>query len=78
MCRCVVSRSYIDVCNCNVFSVGNVYLDNSVLSVLMVEGTFLVVNVMLSLTIVMSTPPDLCDLFVFLCCGGVGGSGLVA
>ena len=24
---CAVSRRYIDVCNCNVFSVVNVYLD---------------------------------------------------
>ena len=27
MCVCAVSRRYIDVCNCDVFSVVNVYLD---------------------------------------------------
>ena len=37
---CAVSRRYINVCNCDLFSVVNVYLDHlkSVLCVLMVEG----------------------------------------
>ena len=49
---CAVSRRYIDVCNCDVFSVVNVYLDHvkSVLRVFMVEGISVVVNVILSLT----------------------------
>ena len=57
---CGVSRRYIDVCNCDVFSVVNVYHDHlsSVLCVLMVEGMTVVVNVMLSLMTVMSPPPD--------------------
>ena len=28
VCGCAVSRRYIDVCNCDVFSVVNVYLDH--------------------------------------------------
>ena len=49
----VVSRRYIDVCNSDVFSVVNAYLDhlNSVLCVFIVEGMSVVVNVMLSLTV---------------------------
>ena len=44
-----VSRRYIDVCYCDIFSVVNVYLDHlkSELCVLMVEGMSVVVNVML-------------------------------
>ena len=48
---CGVSRRYIDVCYCDMFSVVNVYLDHLkfVLCVLIVEGMSVVVNVMLSL-----------------------------
>ena len=28
MCGCAVSRRYIDVCNCDMFSVASVYLDH--------------------------------------------------
>ena len=60
---CGVSRRYIDVCYCDMFSVVNVYLDHlsSMLCVLIVEGMSVVVNVMLSL---MSPPPALCNLSV--------------
>ena len=44
--------------------------------VFMVEGMYVVVNVMLSLTIVMSPPPDLCDLVVKLCTLGVFALGV--
>ena len=48
--RCVVSRRFINVYDCDVFSVGNMYLDffSSILCVLMVEGMSVVVNVMLT------------------------------
>ena len=61
---CAVSRRYINVFRCDMFSVVNVYHDqlSSVLSVLMVEGMAVVVNVMLSLMSVMSPPPALCNL----------------
>ena len=61
---CAVSRRYINFCICDMFSVGNVYLDhvNSVLCVLMVEGMSVVVNIMLSLMSVISLPPALCNL----------------
>ena len=74
---CAVSRMYIYVCYCNMFSVVNVYLDHcsSVLCVLMVDGMSVVVNVMLSLMSVMSPPPALCNLslctVVKLCTLGV-------
>ena len=66
VCGCGVSRRYIDVCYCDMFSVVNVYLDhlNSMLCVLIVEGMSVVVNVMLSLMSVMRTPPALCNLSV--------------
>ena len=53
---CAVSRKYIDVYNCDMFSVVNVCLDHlsSVLCVLMVEGVYVVVNAMFSLFSVMS------------------------
>ena len=56
MCGCDVSRRYIDVCYCNMFSVVNVYLDHLKFCVvcIMVEGMSVVVNVMLSLMSVMS------------------------
>ena len=58
---------YINVCkNSAVFSVVNMYLDNLkfVLCVLMVEVMYVVVNVKLSLTSVMSPPPVLYDISV--------------
>ena len=59
---CVVSRRYIDVCYCDMFSVVNVYLDHLKLCVLMVDCMSVVVNVMLSLMSVMSQSPALCNL----------------
>ena len=49
---CAVSKRYINVCHCDMFSVVNVYLYCLKLCVLMVEGVSVVVNVM-SLTSVM-------------------------
>ena len=43
-----VSRKYINVCNCHMFSIVNVYHDHLKLCVLMVDGMSVVVNVMLS------------------------------
>ena len=59
--RCAVWRMYINVCNCDTFSVVNVYLDYFKLCVvcLMVEGMSVVVNMMLS---IMSPSPALCNL----------------
>ena len=54
---CAVSRRHINVCNRDMFSVVNDL-------VLMDEGTYVVVKVMLSLMNVMSTPPALCNLSV--------------
>ena len=56
---CTVSRGYINVFNCDIFSVVNVYL---ALCALMVEGMSVVVNVMLSLMTVMSPSPALYNL----------------
>ena len=63
---CGVSRRYIDVCYCDMFSVVNVYLDHLKFYVvcIIVEGMSVVVNVMLSLMSVMSPPPALCNLSV--------------
>ena len=63
---CTVSRRYINVCNCDMFSVVYVYLDHLkfCVHVLMVEGMYGVVNLMLSLMSVMSPPPALCNLSV--------------
>ena len=61
---CGVSRGYIEVCYCYMFSVVNVYLDHLTFCVLIVEGMSVVVNVMLSLISVMSPPPALCNLSV--------------
>ena len=49
---CGVSRRYIYVCYCDMFSVVNVYLDHLKLcvGVLIVEGMSVVVNVMLSVS----------------------------
>ena len=72
---CAVSRRYINVCNCDMFSAVNVYLDHLKFCVLMVEGMSVVVNVMLSLMSVMIPPPALCNLsartMVKLCTLGV-------
>ena len=77
---CAVSRRYIDVCYCDMFSVVNVYLDHLKLCVLIVEGMSVVVNVMLSLMNVMSPPPTLCNLsmrtVVKLCTLGVLALGV--
>ena len=59
---CAVSRTYINVCYCDMFSVLNVYHDHLRFCVLMVEGMSVVVNVMLSLMSVMRPPPALCKL----------------
>ena len=64
---CAVSRRYINVCNCDMFSVVNVYRDHLKFCVFMVEGMPVVVNVMVSLMSVMSPPPALCNLSVKLC-----------
>ena len=61
---CGVSRMYIYVCYCDMFSVVNVYLDHLKFCVLIVEGMSVVVNAMLSLMSVMSPPPALCNLSV--------------
>ena len=53
---CGVSRRYVDVCYCDMFSVVNVYLDHLKFCV--------VVNVMLSLMSVMSPALALCNLSV--------------
>ena len=61
---CVVSRRYINVCNCDMFSVVYVYLDHLKLCVVCIDGRRYVCcrNVMLSLMSVMSPPPALCNL----------------
>ena len=77
---CAVLRRYIDVCNCDVFSVANVYLDHLKLCVLMIEGMTVVVHVMLSVMSVMSPPPALSNLsvrtLVNLCTFGMFAIGL--
>ena len=61
---CAVSRMYINVCNCDMFSVVNVYLlDHIKFCVLCIDGRrYVVVNVMLYLMGVMSPPLALCNL----------------
>ena len=64
---CGVSRRYIDVCYCDMFSVVNVYLDHLKFYVVCINSrryVCFVVNVMLSLMSVMSPPPALCNLSV--------------
>ena len=65
---CGVSRRYIDVCYCDMFSVVNVYLDHLKFYVVCINSRRYVccshVNVMLSLMSVMSPPPALCNLSV--------------
>ena len=61
---CAVSRRYIDVCNCDMFSVVNMYLDQLkfyVMCINSLEGIYVVVNAMLSLMSVMRPPPALCS-----------------
>ena len=50
---------YINVCNCDMFSVVDVYLDHLKFCVvcMMVKGMSVVVNIMVSLMSVMSPPP---------------------
>ena len=62
--RCAVSRRYINVFNCDMFSAVNVYLDHLKFCVVCIEGMSVVVNVMVSLMSVMSPPPALCNLSV--------------
>ena len=38
VCGCAVSRRYINVCNCDMFSVVNVYFDHLKLCVLCING----------------------------------------
>ena len=79
---CAVLRRHTDICNCDVFSVINVYLGHLkfCLFVLMVEGMSVVVNVMLSLMSVMSPLPTMCNLSVLtvlkLCTFGVFALGV--
>ena len=38
VCGCTVSRRYINVCNCDMFSVVNVYLDHLKFCVVCIDG----------------------------------------
>ena len=81
MLGCGVSRSYIDVCYCDMFSVVNVYLDHLKCCVVCINSRRCVCcSVMLSLMSVMSPPPTLCNLAVRtagkLCILGVLALGL--
>ena len=70
VCGCGVSRRYINVYYCYMFSVVNVYLDNLKLCVLMIECMSVLVNVMLSLMSVMRPPPvcvHCCEVMYFGC-----------
>ena len=62
---CAVSRRYIEVCNCDMFSVVNVYLDHLKFCVVCINGRRYVgcteCNVVLS---VISQPPALCNISV--------------
>ena len=73
---CAVSRRYIHVCNCDMFSIVNVYLDHLKLCVLIVKGMPVVVNVMLSLMSVMSHLLPSARTMVKLCTLGVFGLGV--
>ena len=64
---CGVSRRYLDVCYCDMFSVVNVYHDHLKFCVVCINSRRYVcnvMNVMLSLMSVMSSPPALCNLSV--------------
>ena len=54
---CAVSKRYINVCNSDVVSIVNMYLEHlsSMVCVLMVECMYVVVNVMLSLMSMMTS-----------------------
>ena len=71
VCRCAVSRRYLNFCNCDMFSVVNVYLDHWRLCVLMVEGMYVVMNVILSLMSVIHASPVGSDVL-----GRIGGNCL--
>ena len=58
---CGVSRRYIDVCYCDMFSVVNVYLDHLKFYVVCINSRR---YVCCSLMSVMSPPPALCNLSV--------------
>ena len=79
---CGVSRRYIDVCYCDMFSVVNVYPDHLKFYVVCInrQRYVCVVNVMFSLMSVMSPPPALCNLSlhtdVKLCIFGVLALGV--
>ena len=73
---CAVSRRYIDICYCDVFSVVNVYLDHlKFCGVCINDRRYVCYGVMLSHMSVMSPPPALCNLslrtVVKLCTLGV-------
>ena len=63
---CAVSRRYIHICNCDMFSVVNVYLDHLKFCVVCIDSRSMsmVMNAMLSLMSVMSPPAALCNLSV--------------
>ena len=82
---CAVSMRFINVCNCDMFSVVNVYIDHLKLClfVLMVEGMSDVVNIMVCLMSVINPTPvmcnlsvrtvvKLCNLLIFFFRGGLG------
>ena len=79
---CGVSRRYIDVCYCDMFSVVNVYLDHLKFYVVCINSRRYVCcsDVMLSLMSVMSPPPAVCNLSVRtdvkLCIFGVLALGM--
>ena len=58
---CAVSRRYINVCNSDVFSIVNMYLDHLKFCVVCINARR---YVMLSLMSVMGLPPALCNLSV--------------
>ena len=58
---CAVLKRYLNVCNCDMFSVVYVYLDHLKFCVLCIDRMSVVVNVMLSLMSVMSPRPALCN-----------------
>ena len=72
---CAVSRRYIDVCYCEIFSVVNVYLDYLKFCVVCINGRMYVCRGECYLMGVMSQPPALCNLslriVVKLCTLGV-------
>ena len=76
-----VSRRYIDVCYCDMFSVVNVYLDHLKFCVFCINSRrYVCCSVMLSLMSVMSPPSALCNLSartaVKLCILGVLALGV--